>query len=442
MHNKTWLLILFVLAALLMVSACGDDDDDDNDDAADDDASPGDDDDENDDDDNDDVGPPRSFKLAAMGYQYKIEPYRISDAFEVDGFDGRIDLIAAHMDFWGKPWQAFATGGEPPALWVALMEDIKQQADDLSVGVYLSLTPLSGMRDGLSDVTVVKDGAIEVEPYPVAGCFDFDNGPNAATIRTAYKAYVRWMVDLFQPEFLTHAIELNMNQVACPAEYDSLLGLLDEVYAQEKAVNPALPIFPTFVNQWMWGYDMPDGGCAIGDETCLVANLALVDGLEKDRYAISNYPSTMQWVWSGIPADFYSRPAELTGLTPVFAEVGWNSKPVVLPYPTLADECFDLLEGSDSAQTAYLEFLFAEAERLDSDLVTWWSLRDYLPAVMLDNCPCVTGDVWCVLYEAVYDIGLLGAWLHWGSMGLLDYDVYPKPALATWDATFARPLAN
>ncbi len=435
-----WILLLVLLAIIAV--GCNDsstgsgqaaDDDNDNDD---------DDDNDNDDDDNDDSGPARSFKLAATGFQYAIGDDWVESDYDVSGFAGHVDLLSVHQDFFGIPWDEFAVGAPLPQAWVDKMNQIKGLADGLGAGVFLSLTPLSGMRDGLHAMASDEGGELVVEDYPTPGCFNFQTGPNAAAIRTAYKAYARWMIDLFAPEFIAHAIELNMYDFSCPAEYLSLLTLLNEVYDREKALDAQTPIFPTFMVKEMWGYDELVGGCEIGDRSCLEDNLAKVADLKMDRFCISDYPAVMQYEWDEIPADYYSAPGELTGLKVVWGEIGYPNKPTVLPFPTLEDDCLEVFANHDQEQIAFLERLFADAQMLDSDLVTWWSFRDFLPAHVIDNCPCQSPGLWCIIYDAMYDAGLLGAWLHWGAMGMLDFDVQSKPALALWDQWYGRPVAQ
>jgi hypothetical protein len=294
------------------------------------------------------------------------------------------------------------------------------------------------MRDGLAMVARDVDGELVVENNPLAGCYDFDNGPNATQQRAAYKAFVRWMVDFFDPQYLSHVIEMNIYDANCPDQYASVLSLANEVYEQEKAVNPDLPIFATFAISFMWGYDT--GECAIGDRACLELNLTRIAGLERDRFAISSYPAFLSNESPQIPDDFFDAVHEITGERLVWGETGYGNRDVTIPYPTLDDPCQTILFSSDQEQIDYLNFLLEDANRMGSDLVVWWSFRDFITPEVLSSCPCSAPGLWCVLYEAMYNVGLLPAWLHWGAMGMLDYAVQPKPALATWNDWLARPV--
>ena len=55
-------------------------------------------------------------------------------------------------------------------------------------------------------------------------------------------------------------------------------------------------------------------------------------------------------------------------------------------------------------------------------------------------CPCAYHPLWCALYDAVDDLGLLAAWFGWGAMGILDHDLQEKPSYATWMSWRQRPV--
>jgi hypothetical protein len=307
--------------------------------------------------------------------------------------------------------------------------------------VFLSVLPLSGARNGLAPVARDVFGQLVIEEHPIQGCYDFANGPDAGRIRAAYLAYVRWMVDFFEPKFLAHGVETNAYDLFCPAEYDSLKQLLNEVYEQEKAADSDLPIFPTFILDLFWGYG-DTGNCEIGDRTCLQENLAKNADLKRDRFGISAYPIGMSLEWEAIPEDYFAAIYELSGEQIVFGETGYPNVPTVLPFPTLDDPCITLFESSDQAQADYLRFLFQQADALGSDLVCWWSLVDFLPPEVLTHCPCEAPDLWCTLYEAIYEAGLMPLWLGWGAMGVKDYEGAEKPIIDLWWEWLVRGIRS
>lgn len=450
---KFGIKFFLLFASLCLCLAVGCDNDSTSDSSADDDASPLDDDDndddspngDDDDDDDDDTLPSRSFSLAAAPMRYLVGPWSVETVFDTAYFAGEIDLLSMHNDFFGLPWEEFAAGGALPPAWLAAMEDIKAQVETMGVGVFLSVTALDGDRDTLMGKARDDGGELVIDENWAERCFDFDASPDAAKWRTAYKNYVAWMVDFFEPQFLNNMIEMDLYAAACPAQYAALIDLANEVYEQEKTARPDLIIFPSFVMSEYWGFDdglpcAPLPGQPPTDHSCFAAAVARDADIKRDRYGVSSYPSYYIQTWGSLPADYYSALTEYTGERVVFAEIGVGSRDVIMQYPTPEDACIPVLYESENTHATFLQGLLEEANTLDSDLVTWWSFRDFLPAEMPSTCPCDAPDTWCVLYDAIQEVGLLPLWLMWGSMGILDYDGNAKQAVQTWRSWRERPI--
>jgi len=427
------LVFIILLSLVVFASGCDDDSGDDTDDDTDDD---------DDDDTDDDTGPTRSFFLASAPFRFEVTDASISSVFDFTGFAGQMDIVSIHTDnFFGLPWDEFAADISPPGAWLDVMERIRADAEASGLDVYLSVTPLSGLRATLAAKALDVGGELVVDDGWITGCYNFDTGPEHEAIRTAYLRYVRWMVDFFEPVYLTHGIEVNMYDISCPNDYQSLIGLLNDVYDQEKGVDPNLPIFPTFTAADMW-YESETRDCWPHDRSCLVENLAKVADLRRDRLGVSSYPIWEFQEMGSWPDDYFTAFAEETGERVVFGETGWNNHDVTVPWPELGDPCQTVATSSDALQIQYMEYLFEKAEQMDSDLVVWWSYRDYLFEQMLTSCPCDAPGLWCVLYEAIADVGLLAPWMMWGSMGVVDYDGNEKAVKGTWDSWLARELRD
>lgn len=380
----------------------------------------------------------RSFYMASTPFRHEVSPGHASSVFDFEAFDSRVDMVSIHTDnFFGLPWDEFKPGGARVESWHQVMAQIKNEMDRLGVGIYLSLTPLKGLRDSIAAKAVDKNGALDIDVNWYQGCYDFDADPE--NVRQAFLNYVRWMVDYFKPRYLTHGIEVNMYMDTCPDDYDSLIRLLNDVYDQEKTIQPELPVFPSFTAKKMWSYGH-DGDCEIGDRTCLISNINRQKTLKRDRWAISAYPIFLQWEWGQMPHDYFKVFHELTGEKIVFAETGQGSSNVTWRFPTPVDPCFQVFTSSDQAQTDYLNLILTQANQLNADLVVWWSLRDFLFEQILTECPYEDPGTWGDLYTAVEAQGLIGAWLMWGSMGVLDFDGQLKPAYSIWKHWLALPF--
>ena len=435
-----WLLLILMTAIFaLFLIGCGDssDDDDDSEDSGQDDDDSDDDDAVDDDDsgDDDDLAP-RSFQVAAAPMQYKIGDWYIETTFDFDGFEGMVDLVSMHQDFFGVPWDELLAGQPLPDYWITEMTQIRDNIDELGAGVFLSLTPLGGLRDRLAPKPIWKDDHMETEDWS-EGCFDFSNSEDGAAYTAAYFDYVDWMIDLFKPQYLATVIEMNMFEFYCPDDWPALVAMQNDLYDHIKQLYPDLPVFPTFVLEQAWGIW---GGCELMDEACLQEKMTGYAAIKKDRFGVSDYPLHKSNEWDWMPDEYFTKVEDLAGVPLVVGETGYPNQGSTIPQPEGSDTCIDLLQSNDTDQARYMDQLFTLAQEREWDLVTWWSLRDYLPADIYLECPCSFDTYWCILYDMIEEMGLLGAWLGWGAMGVLDFDGNEKPVMDTWEKWIARPV--
>ncbi|MCC6159767.1 MAG: hypothetical protein IT350_17070 [Deltaproteobacteria bacterium] len=442
------------LAVIFLLSACvacsggdsGDDDtsptDDSEDDDADDDLIDDDvADDDSDDDSGDDAGPTRPFRMAAAPMQYQIEPYHVETVFDFAGFDGRVDAVSLHMDsFFGVPWEEFADGEDPPQVWIDTMNAAKSVVEALGVPIYLSLTPLDGNRTGLAPYPDVDgEGRLITVADWNDPCYDFAAAPDAARYRTAYANYMAYMIDLFEPDFFTHVIELNLFDHFCEEGYGALIDFANDLYDEARELAPEIPIFPTFVLEQLWDTGA-FGPCELLDHSCLDAQLATIGDVKRDRMALSAYPMFFVDDPEHPPEGLFADVAMATGERIMIAETGQSNRAITQP---IDDVCTPLFVFDDADESGFLDFLLAEAETAHADLVVWWSLVDFLPDGVLAECPCDYGLEWCAIYDVMDAMGpgWLSAWLAWGSMGILDYEHNPKVSAAIWDDWLTRSVS-
>lgn len=367
--------------------------------------------------------------------QYKIGNFYAHTVFEFDGFAGSVDLVSVHQDFFGIPWDAFLAGEEPPAFWVDQLIGIYNSVTALGAGTYLSLTPFGGTRSSLAPKPKWIDDHPEIEEWHTE-CFDFSDSSAGESYSRAYFDYVDFMVELFQPEYLTTIIEMNIYQFTCEDEWPSAIQLQNALYDHIKARYPKLIAFPTFVLEQAWGqWD----GCPPLNEACLAEKMAEYSKIKMDRFGVSDYPYHRSIDMPAVPDEYYTTVGELAPAGVVFGETGYANRALRAPlFP--GGDCIDILQSDDNRQVGFMEQLFRLANEQKWDLVTWWSLKDFIPNEMYGICPCEFQNVWCAIYDAFEQQNLLIAWLGWGSMGIYDYDLQPKPAFTTWQTWFDRPL--
>src|SRR5258708_40248647 len=77
-----------------------------------------------------DAGPTRGYALASTGAQLLVTGGPAREELTPANLADDVDVIAVHQEFYGIPWDAFATGAPPPPEWVAVMVDLAKRARD------------------------------------------------------------------------------------------------------------------------------------------------------------------------------------------------------------------------------------------------------------------------------------------------------------------------
>jgi len=366
-----------------------------------------------------------------------------------------VDVVSVHQDFLGIPWDAFADGTPPPAAWVARIDELRAWTAIWQRPVYLSLALVAGDgRAFLAPRARGVPGGLALDGEWSGRCFNFRTHPDGERWRRAYLAYVRYMVQRFDPAYLTQGIEVNLFRRSCdgadPEAWDALVDLLNDAYAAAKEVKPWLPVFPSVELSSL--SEVGDGGACFdaAPGPCLDANLARLAGLERDRFAMSFYPHLVEA--GGVDLDyaaFFDAVLDrVSGERGVFAETGYDSAPLTVdvgwPEPS---QCFEVLASSPARQRAYFDAVVDVARRRRMDLVTWWSNRDVLPTEAAATCPCADPHGFCDLLDLLRGTTaepFIGELLFkaFASMGVRDYDGEPKALLQRWQEVRAEEAAR
>jgi len=392
--------------------------------------------------------PRRAFLLSSAGTQLLVDGPSLGLQLTEANLAEDVDVVAVHQEFYGVPWQAFVDGSPPPAEWSARMQALAQQAHAVSERVFLSINMLNGARESLAERTAIEDGRPKGEDGWAARCYDFASAPDGAQMRAAYLRYVEHMVELFTPTYLNFAIEVNLFLEKCPASAPGLIEVANAAYAAAKAKQPGVLAFPSFQIDHLYGYAEDSCPTGMDEDACFDRNYVQIEGLERDRFAISSYPFLQGQRVEDLPDDWFQRGPARGGERALIAETGWLSTDLVAQR---GDQCNTVITASEADAAAYLARVLADAERVPLELVTWWSNRDLLPAGLMTNCPCDYDPTWCQVVDVfrnaaggplVPDSDYVGEILlkAFGTMGIRDYDGQPKPSLAAhWNAARALP---
>jgi hypothetical protein len=406
--------------------------------------------------------PTRSFYMGASPF------FATSTAFpdfRFENLDDR-DLVSVHVDdFWGVPWSqcagAACTG--LPAAWVARWQQLATNAQATGKTLYFAISPL-GNRRALARSVQADGSLLDNWQSPTVldanGCYLFASDAAAAGYATAYVNFVKYLVDLVHPSYLSPAVEMNMPFTTCPAQKTAWIAWYTGVNNALKAAYPTLPVFPTFQMEYLYGVAEPAAACAAGTlpTDCFRARLAEALAIPADRIAFSSYPDG--WVYSsafnyGVPPDTFTITRAATTRRIWVSETGWNTVPLRASYAhasggtcsttfllpeTLATPAGTKDLANNSAQAAYMTWLLGQAQSQQLEAVIWWLNRDFLDGSAASTCPCTPANSeTCKLSDLLYAVGGdFGETLtrHFGNMALRNYDGTARPAQAVWKQYF------
>ena len=368
------------------------------------------------------------------------------------------DLLSLHVDdFYGVPWDycdASGCTGLPPA-WVSKWQNLASNAAAQKQLVYLAVSPLGGRRTLAPNV--LADGSTQDgwnTDIDSNGCYLFDSDASALTWQAAYIGYLKFIIDLIQPDYLSPAVEINIPFLSCPAQQSAWASWYQQVQDAIKVAYPSLIVFPTFQLEFIYG-NTPETACAgmtISD--CFDTRLTQALSINADRIAFSSYPAT--WSYNpeynySFPRDTFSKVAAVTNRPIWISETGWQAIPVLSSYQhTAGGSCgfaiypvtLDIPNvgtidvANEQAQSVYMKWLLEQADQQNVEAVIWWLNQDYLDGDAAKLCPCAPSDsASCKVLDDFYAVGGEGTELllrAFGNMALRRYDDSPRPIYTLW----------
>jgi hypothetical protein len=319
-----------------------------------------------------------------------------------DDANGHGDMIA-HQIPDGVPWVELAAG-EPLCPEVDEALDIRKDFSD--VPIYLGLTPINGLRDGVAAYW----GSSDLPPEWEDPAFD------DPLVMETYVAWCRMMIERFEPEVLGFAVEPNMVALAdkAPEKYPALRTLLERTYLALKTSHPDLPICVTLQIDYL--VLEPDTQWQVLED---LLNFS-------DVVAVSTYPFFIPVLVGAIqpgeyPVDWLSRVADLAPQKPfMVSETGGAAEPVDIPSLGIH------VPGTPAHQEGWIKFLLNQAELLNARWIVYYSVRDF--DTYLSAAPGIPPDILDIL-TIFQDIGFV------------DERGVARPALAVWDHWLAQNVA-
>lgn len=284
------------------------------------------------------------------------------------------------------PWDSLLAGVPADSLIRRDQLPLAQYYQAHGLRVVLSIDPTNGLNR-----------ASDSDPLVAAG-----RGLTEPEIRQLYRDYVVAADTLIRPDAVSVASETNLIRVAAPPGlYAAVVQNAAEAAAAIRAVDPDVTIFTTVQVETAWGR---------------LGGVGAYEGIAPDRadfpfiqmLGLSSYPYLAGFAEpESIPVDYYSRLVESAPIPLTVIEGGWSS--------------VSLDTSIVSSPEEQRRYIVRHAEILDRA-----GAAGVFQLTFTDLDP------------AFFPPGTILPFF--ASLGLVDADLNPKPALAAWDAVFARPL--
>lgn len=329
---------------------------------------------------------PRNFSMGFTTWSFGPNLQDVNDTYDFIGANANVYI--EHLD-GTIPWNAYINNLPLPTEFTNDMEG-KASRSIPNTDLVLSVGLLNINRDDLQEDF---DGSIP--SYEQL---------NDAVIVDAYTQHVGYLVNLFSPNYLVIAIEVNELQLRNPALWEGYTLLINEVILRTRATFPGLPISVSISLHNLFEPDVAD---AQGYITSVFDHVNQMDFVAisyypflKNQHTIDAFQATLDFLHAN------------TNKPIAFVESGHIAENLIVPNLNVS------INGNPTEQNAFLETLFANAQTQDYEMIVWWAHRDY-------------DALWEVFPPEVRDIGQL-----WRDTGLLDENGTARAAFTTWQSSF------
>lgn len=227
-------------------------------------------------------------------------------------------------------------------------------------------------------------------------------------MQVLYKRFVFVMDSILHPEHLGLALETNLIRLAAPDSiYQGVKKAANEAAAEIRAVNANVKLSVSVQADVAWGR-------LGGNQQYIGVEQDFIDFPFMQELGVSSYPYFGFDSPLEIPIDYYSR-LVTSHVMPLFVtEGGWTSQNI--------DGPFGLISSSEEKQRQYIH-----RQR---------ELLDQARAIAVFQLAFTDIDVSSLPSHVEPSIQ------YFATLGLVDVNLQPKPALGEWGLSFSRPYAE
>ena len=302
-----------------------------------------------------------------------------------------LDLMTRHSDAAimsnEAPWESLLAGIPPDDFVRRQQLPLAQYYRARGLRVWVYLDPANGLNRAGEANALVAAGRSITEP----------------AIQQLYRDYAVALDTLIRPDVFGVVLETNLIRAFAPAPlYAAIRQVANDAAAAIQAVDPVVVLSASVQVETAWGKftNGPYQGIDVD----------LTDFPFLRLLGLSSYP---YFVWPGpesLPDDYYSRLTTGHTFPVAVVEGGWTSASI------------GSIVSTPEKQRAYLD---RHARLLDGvDAVGWFQLT------------------FTDLELGAFPPPLAAGLVPFSRLGLVDTVLAAKPALVTWDAQLARPLAR
>jgi hypothetical protein len=333
------------------------------------------------------MGTPRSFMMG-----FSVIPPKPDLAIAVRSLEiwtRRPDAAIMHLDV---PWALLLAGTSPEEALRRDGVDLEHYYRSKHLGLVVTIDVTNGLARESEATALVAAHRSITEP----------------AVQRLYRNYVRALVEILHPNYLGMAAETNLIRAIAPRPvYDAVVRMTNDAAADIRRKRPssALPLYVSMQVETAWGKLGKQAGFAGIDQDMRDFPFMNVIGLSSYPY-LGGFTDPDR-----IPLDYYTRVRGSRSLPVMVVEGGWSSasvRGVFSSSPEMQSRYIarqsELLDAAKAIGVFQLSFT-------DLDL---GSFPKPLPAIL----PL------------------------FATLGLVDSDLRPKPALAIWDKVYSRPLTR
>jgi len=337
------------------------------------------------------------FLLAASCKKEPDKPlnartYRMG--FQSSGPRFEFDAIIQSLHVWEQradaaivstevPWDSLYAGTSPKNYVINNFKGLVDYFRSKNFKLWVYIDPVNGLDRASDALALVARKKSIAQP----------------DVQQLYRRFAFAMDSILQPEHMGLALETNLIRGASPDSiYKGVKKAANDAYTEIRAFDKKVKLSVSIQVDYAWG--------KLGNGSISPIDQDFVDFAFMEELGMSSYPYFGYDKPQDIPLDYYAKLVAGKSLPVFVSEGGWSSATV------------DKYTGTLEKQRDYI--------------TRQSQLLDQVNAIALFQLVFTDIDVAALPAGVPSNIGLFS------SLGLVDIDLKPKPALDAWDAIFKR----